>query len=243
LDGEEREIHACPTSDPGIIPWHVLSPYRRGFWERAGGYDERPSFSAGAGDWIMWLRALNRGVRGKAIPMALMKYYRRVGSLSSEVHPRRVQAVLESFDELREILDVAPGSRGQGVRSTLLARVEAIAQQRGAELLEINVDGDDTAARHLGKDIGAIAHQRQAESPGAAKAPWPSPITTSAVNEKRRPPFTTLATRLMAMTRDSRRPAASVTAIRTPVRLRARRLPLRECGRDTDSRFDRTPLS
>jgi hypothetical protein len=47
------------------------------------------------------------GVRGKAIPTALMKYYRRVGSLSSEVHPLRVQAVLESFDELREILDVA----------------------------------------------------------------------------------------------------------------------------------------
>src|SRR3990172_1568633 len=31
--------------------------------------------------------------------------------------------------------------------------------------------------------------------------PFPSPTTTSAVNEKRRPPFTTLATRLIATTR------------------------------------------
>jgi len=106
LDGEEREIHAGPMSDPGLIPWHVLSPYRRRFWERAGGYDERPSFSAGAEDWIMWLRALDRGARGKAIPVALMRYYRRVGSLSSEVHPVRVRAVLEAFDELRELLGV-----------------------------------------------------------------------------------------------------------------------------------------
>src|SRR5439155_22543648 len=31
--------------------------------------------------------------------------------------------------------------------------------------------------------------------------PWPSPTTTSAENENRRPPFTTLATRLMLTTR------------------------------------------
>src|SRR5215217_4066339 len=39
--------------------------------------------------------------------------------------------------------------------------------------------------------------------------PLPSPTTTSAVNENRRPPFTTLATRLIAITRDSRRPPGS----------------------------------
>ena len=38
----------------------------------------------------------------------------------------------------------------------------------------------------------------------------PSPITTSAVNEKRRPPLTTLATRLILMTRDSRSPPSAV---------------------------------
>src|SRR5262245_21708066 len=106
LHGEEREIHASPTWDRGIIPWHVLSPYRRRFWERAGGYDERPSFAAGAEDWIMWLRALDRGARGKAIPAVLMRYHKRVGSLSSDVDPRRVWAVLEAFDELRELLGV-----------------------------------------------------------------------------------------------------------------------------------------
>ena len=37
----------------------------------------------------------------------------------------------------------------------------------------------------------------------ARRCPSPSPTTTSAVNENRRPPFTTLATRLMAMTRSS----------------------------------------
>src|SRR2546423_1930853 len=34
--------------------------------------------------------------------------------------------------------------------------------------------------------------------------PRPSPTATSAVNENRRPPFTTLATRLMVMTRSSK---------------------------------------
>ena len=38
----------------------------------------------------------------------------------------------------------------------------------------------------------------------------PSPITTRAVKENRRPPLTTLATRLMLITRDSRRASASM---------------------------------
>src|SRR5262249_17041376 len=46
--------------------------------------------------------------------------------------------------------------------------------------------------------------------------PWPSPTTTSAVNEKRRPPFTTFATRLIATTRSVRSSAlASIRASAT----------------------------
>src|SRR6187200_3628324 len=40
----------------------------------------------------------------------------------------------------------------------------------------------------------------------------PSPTTTSAVNENRRPPFTTLATRLIAITRSSSCPSAMAKA-------------------------------
>jgi GNAT superfamily N-acetyltransferase len=50
---------------------------------------------------------------------------------------------------LLDELYVEPGSRGQGVGSALLAGAEAIALLRGAELLEINVDGEDTAARRF----------------------------------------------------------------------------------------------
>src|SRR3982751_6482992 len=42
--------------------------------------------------------------------------------------------------------------------------------------------------------------------------PASSPTTTSAVNEKRRPPFTTLATRLISTTRSCRSPAG-LTAV------------------------------
>src|SRR5581483_3392457 len=54
--------------------------------------------------------------------------------------------------------------------------------------------------------------------------PPPSPTTTSAVNENRRPPFTTLATRLMATTRSfnssplgSIRPSAMCSPVPPPV--------------------------
>lgn len=50
---------------------------------------------------------------------------------------------------LLDELYVAPALRGQGIGSALLALVEATAQQRGAELLEVNVDGDDTDARRF----------------------------------------------------------------------------------------------
>lgn len=46
-------------------------------------------------------------------------------------------------------LYVAPELRGRGLGSALLAAAEAVTGQRGGQLLEINVDGDDTAARRF----------------------------------------------------------------------------------------------
>src|SRR3954452_22631256 len=84
--------------------------------------------------------------------------------------------------------------------------------------------------------------------------PLPSPTTTSAVKEKRRPPLTTLGTRLIAMTRDSRRPLGAGVelpwlfvyenaAIRTPNLLHERLAQPQRLDRDRRSRHDRTRLS
>jgi GNAT superfamily N-acetyltransferase len=50
---------------------------------------------------------------------------------------------------LLDELYVVPELRGRGIGSALLALVEATLGQRGAELLEINVDGDDTDTRRF----------------------------------------------------------------------------------------------
>ena len=50
---------------------------------------------------------------------------------------------------LLDELYVVPALRGQGIGSALLALVEATARQRGAEQLEINVDGEDSDARRF----------------------------------------------------------------------------------------------
>lgn len=50
---------------------------------------------------------------------------------------------------LLDELYVAPERRGQGIGSALLAAAEAVVIQRGAEVLEINVDGEDTDARRF----------------------------------------------------------------------------------------------
>ncbi|MGB6205881.1 GNAT family N-acetyltransferase [Mycobacterium sp.] len=46
-------------------------------------------------------------------------------------------------------LYVAPGARGRGIGSALLAAVESITRQRGGRLVEIAVDGADTDAHRF----------------------------------------------------------------------------------------------
>jgi len=77
---------------------------------------------------------------------------------------------------LLDELYVAPNRRGGGLGSALLAEAEAVARQRGAELLEINVDGQDTDARRFyerhgytntepGEDQPMLYYYRELTSP------------------------------------------------------------------------------
>jgi GNAT superfamily N-acetyltransferase len=50
---------------------------------------------------------------------------------------------------LLDELYVAPELRGRGLGSALLTAAETLTRQRGGELLEINVDGDDIDARRF----------------------------------------------------------------------------------------------
>lgn len=50
---------------------------------------------------------------------------------------------------LLDELYVVPALRGRGVGSALLLAAEAMTRERGGELLEINVDGDDIDARRF----------------------------------------------------------------------------------------------
>ena len=57
-----------------------------------------------------------------------------------------------SYDGPVAVLDelyVVPDLRGQGVGSALLGLAERVVRQRGGELLEINVDGDETPTRRF----------------------------------------------------------------------------------------------
>ena len=56
------------------------------------------------------------------------------------------------FDGPVALLDelyVEPAQRGRGLGGALLAAAEALVRERGAELLEINVDGEDVDARRF----------------------------------------------------------------------------------------------
>ena len=57
---------------------------------------------------------------------------------------------------LLDELYVAPELRGRGVGSALLMAAEATIRERGGELLEINVDGDDVDARRFYERHGYI---------------------------------------------------------------------------------------
>lgn len=50
---------------------------------------------------------------------------------------------------LLDELYVVPGRRGQGLGTELLHLVEHVVRERGGELLEINVDGEDVDARRF----------------------------------------------------------------------------------------------
>jgi GNAT superfamily N-acetyltransferase len=55
---------------------------------------------------------------------------------------------------LLDELYVIPERRGRGIGSRLLRAAEAVVAERGAEVIEINVDGDDTDARRFYEDHG-----------------------------------------------------------------------------------------
>lgn len=66
------------------------------------------------------------------------------------------------FDGPVALLDelyVAPALRGRGTGTALLSAAEDVARERGGELLEINVDGDDTGARRFYERHGYANHE------------------------------------------------------------------------------------
>jgi GNAT superfamily N-acetyltransferase len=66
---------------------------------------------------------------------------------------------------LLDELYVAPELRGRGLGSALLTTAEAVTRQRGGELLEINVDGDDTDARRFYERHGYVNSEPGEDQP------------------------------------------------------------------------------
>jgi GNAT superfamily N-acetyltransferase len=62
-------------------------------------------------------------------------------------------------------LYVAPALRGRGLGSRLLAATESEVRRRGGQLLEINVDGDDTDARRFYVRHGYANHEPGEDQP------------------------------------------------------------------------------
>ncbi|MHB1931247.1 MAG: GNAT family N-acetyltransferase [Acidimicrobiales bacterium] len=66
---------------------------------------------------------------------------------------------------LLDELYVAPELRGRGLGSALLAAAETVVRQRGVELLEINVDGEDTDARRFYERHGYVNREPGQDEP------------------------------------------------------------------------------
>jgi GNAT superfamily N-acetyltransferase len=66
---------------------------------------------------------------------------------------------------LLDELYVTPALRGRGLGSSLLRCAEIVARQRGAELLEVNVDGDDTDARRFYERHGYVNSEQGEDQP------------------------------------------------------------------------------
>lgn len=66
---------------------------------------------------------------------------------------------------LLDELYVTPEVRGRGLGSALLAAAEVVTRQHGGELLEINVDGDDTGARRFYERHGYVNSEPGEDQP------------------------------------------------------------------------------
>lgn len=72
------------------------------------------------------------------------------------------------FDGPVALLDelyVAPGRRDHGIGSALLGGAETLLARRGGELMEVNVDGDDTGARRFYERHGYVTIDPGADEP------------------------------------------------------------------------------
>ena len=78
---------------------------------------------------------------------------------------RRPNIWYEGPVALLDELYVAPELRGRGLGSALLTTAEAVTRQRGGELLEINVDGDDTDARRFYERHGYVNSEPGEDQP------------------------------------------------------------------------------
>ena len=63
-------------------------------------------------------------------------------------HTWGIPVILDTIAQLDELY-VVPDQRGHGIGTKLLRAAEAQCRQRGSQLLEINVDGQDADARRF----------------------------------------------------------------------------------------------
>jgi GNAT superfamily N-acetyltransferase len=66
---------------------------------------------------------------------------------------------------LLDELYVEPGLRRRGIGTTLLKCAEVVCRERGSEILEINVDGEDHDARRFYERHGYANHEPSQEQP------------------------------------------------------------------------------